>query len=111
MICDKNEGCEFNALLKCTFISAKSLGIIIGGQLTEVMTLPEIFQASSYFALTAGTLWVLTYHLFGKKREKQLVQKLNEKYPLRCAADRKRAEQMAGGELNAIHPNFHMTSL
>ncbi len=60
---------------------AKSLAILIGGQLREIMTVPELFRASAITTAALGALLAGMYYCFGRKSEQELVKRLNKEYP------------------------------
>ena len=65
------------------FTVAKSLGVLIGGQLRSIMTRPELFRWTAFVTTGLGLVYYLLYFLIARKPEKKLVEQLNAKYPQR----------------------------
>ena len=73
------------------FTVAKSIGVLIGGQLRSKlgMTRPELFRWTAFVTTGLGLVYYFLYFLIARKREKRLVEKLNTKYPHRFKKTRK----------------------
>ena len=65
------------------FTVAKSIGVLIGGQLRSIMTRPELFRWTAFVTTGLGLVYYLLYFLIARKQEKKLVEQLNAKYPQR----------------------------
>ena len=60
--------------------SIASLG---GSQMIRILdwTIPDIFRLVATITVAGGISFLLMYHLIGKKYDKHLIAKLDEKYP------------------------------
>ena len=67
------------------FFADSSIASLVGGLLINSYQyeIPDILQLSGFVGLTGGSLYLILYHLIGKKFDEKLVRKLDEKYPER----------------------------
>ncbi len=91
---------------------AKSLAVLVVGQLTEFMNLPEIFRITSLVSCGIGLVSVLLYYTIGRKRTLELTKTLDEQFPDRFADDQAPdpLSFYSGQTLTGIFDSYKLTS-